>query len=209
MSVLDTGWRGYIKKPNSSNQMLGCDALEKLLDGFQFSTVLDLGCGSGEQAKVLSNREKIVTTIDFASREDYVPDYVGDYLDIEFPYKFDVVWCCHVLEHVRNIEKFLGKIYSDLESEGILAMTVPPAKHNIVSGHVSIWNAGLLLYNLILSGFDCSQASVRTYGYNISVIVKKNSTRIPCGVTEISRLNNYFPIEAFQGFDGRVVEVNW
>ncbi|MDH5181669.1 MAG: methyltransferase domain-containing protein [Gammaproteobacteria bacterium] len=209
MAVVDTGWRGYIKRPNSRLNMFGNDALEKLLRDYQFTTVLDIGCGAGQQADIFKQRNKAVTTIDMAARKGFSPDYIGDYLHTQFGRKFDAIWCCHVLEHVFNVNAFLAKLKSDLNQNGILALTVPPAKHDIVSGHVSIWNAGLLLYNLILAGFDCRRAAVRTYGYNVSVIVQNNGNRVPHGVTDIPGLSAFFPIKAFQGFDGRIIEVNW
>jgi hypothetical protein len=37
----------------------------------------------------------------------------------------------------------------------------------------------LLLYNLILVGFDCSKASVGSYDYDLSVIVRKTRAEFP------------------------------
>ncbi len=59
---------------------------------------------------------------------------------------------------------------------GVLAITVPPYSPVIVSGHVGFWNAGLLLYRLALAGLDCSEASVKTYDYDISAIVRKKDS---------------------------------
>jgi hypothetical protein len=83
-----------------------------------------------------------------------------------------LVWCSHVLEHQPNAGLFLAKLIRDCRDGGILAITVPPAKTEIVGGHVSLWNAGLLLYRLALTGIDCRDARVKTYGYNVSVIVR-------------------------------------
>ena len=62
-----------------------------------------------------------------------------------------------------------------LHEGGILAITVPPTRNTIVGGHVSNWNAGLLLYHLVLAGFNCKNANILKYYYNISIIVKKNT----------------------------------
>jgi len=182
------------------------DAFDKL-SLLKFDTVLDLGSGEGFHANEFKANGKTVTTVSFTPPADHV----GDFLTLELP-KFDCIWASHVLEHQLNVNLFLRKCFDTLHDDGILAITVPPLKHNIVGGHVSLWNAGLLLYNLILAGFDCSEASVKTYGYNISVIVRKKEAK-PEGLImdngDIAKINQYMPFEAVCGFDGQIQEINW
>ena len=102
----------------------------------------------------------------------------------------------------------------DLKEGGLLAITVPPRKQNIVGGHVSLWNTGTLLYHLILAGFDCSAASAACYGYNISVIVQKRTAALPALTSDkgdIELLAHLFPmpLQARQGFDGDAYAVSW
>ena len=110
---------------------------------------------------------------------------------------FDAIWCCHILEHSLNTNLFLEKINSILKEGGVLAITVPPLKNEIVGGHLSLWNAGLLLYQLVIAGFDCKNAIVKKYGYNISVIVKKNEIDIKNKLVydngDISTIKPYLP----------------
>ena len=183
--------------------MLGDQALEKLLRDYEFETVLDIGSGKGEQAEVMRAAGKRVTTLD----RDPIVDAdicltVGDdHLDLTgFP--DDVIWCCHALEHCRNVEKFLDDIwqfwcsnhtYSFDDHPGILAITVPPFRQ-VVPGHVTAWNAGLLLYNLVLAGFDCSNAAVKTYGYNISVIVERSPHTEATAHQPLTELAHFFPV---------------
>ncbi|MBA1142490.1 class I SAM-dependent methyltransferase [Mesorhizobium neociceri] len=75
---------------------------------------------------------------------------------------FDAVWVCHVLEHQPNPNAFVRAYLDRLRPGGLIVATVPPTKNQIVGRNVSLWNAGLLLYHLILAGFDCRRASVRT-----------------------------------------------
>jgi SAM-dependent methyltransferase len=124
----------------------------------------------------------------------------------------DAIWCCHVLEHQRNVGAFLEKCYRDLRLGGWLAITVPPMKPEIVGGHLTLWNAGLLLYNLILAGFDCREASVKTYDYNVSVIVRKSPAFIPelkMDFGDIEALAHCFPVPVCNSFDGNIGSVNW
>ena len=54
---------------------------------------------------------------------------------------------------------------------------------------------------------------VRTYGYNVSVIVKKKTIVLPSDLAmdkgDIERLTEFFPLDARQGFDGNIQSLNW
>lgn len=190
--------------------MRGQQALDRLLSDYpDVRTILDIGSGSGHHAKLMREAGKSVTTNSLIEPADHV----GNYLNQRFSDPFDAIWASHVLEHQPNVGDFLRKCFSDLRDEGVLAITVPPAKHAVVGGHLTIWNAGLLLYNLIVSGFDCHKARVSgIYGYNISVIVCKHAANLPSlnyDQGDIERLCRFFPIPVQQGFDGRLQPTNW
>jgi SAM-dependent methyltransferase len=180
-------------------------ALDKIL-GMDFKSVLDIGSGAGVHADILRKNGRTVTTISLGNA-----DIVGDFITTELG-KYDCVWASHVLEHQTNVGLFLNKCFDCLNYNGILAVTVPPSKPEIVGGHLTTWNAGLLLYNLILAGFDCSEASVKTYGYNISVVVRKkkaNLTGLHMDYGDIERIKRFFPFDAEHGFNGNIGEINW
>lgn len=181
-------------------------AFNKLLS-MEFSTVLDVGSGAGEHARAMREASKQVTTIAYTGEADII----GDYCETDVG-QFDAIWASHVLEHQPDPGKFLRKCYADLSDNGILAVTVPPMKPSIVGGHLTLWNAGLLLYGLILAGFDCSQAMVKTYGYNVSVIVRKRPADLPdlhMDRGDIERLAHLFPMPVKQGFNGNIASINW
>lgn len=178
------------------------------LRGMSFRKVLDVGSGRGEWARIFRLIGKDVRTISLIPPADYVCDY----LDADTA-GVDLIWACHVLEHQRNVGLFLDKCHADLKEGGILAITVPPAKANIVGGHVCLWNPGLLLYNLILAGFDCAKAMIKQYGYNISVIVRKegsvDKSNLIMDAGDIESIAHYFPLPVAHGFNGNLGEVNW
>lgn len=135
---------------------------------------------------------------------------------------YDGVYMSHSLEHMEDTGSALRSIHNVLKPLGVVAITVPPHKDQIVGGHVSLWNAGLLLYRLILAGFDCSDAAVKTYGYNVSVVVRRvQITMTPDWQVfgpslhhdsgDIDKLAKYFPsgLGAGDGFDGRIQQHNW
>lgn len=196
--------------------MLADQALCKLLTEYDFETVLDIGCGHGLHLQRFARAGKRTTGIDCQPR--CAEAIAADYLQHTFDQPFDCVWTSHVLEHQPNVQQFLRKVFGDLREGGILAITVPPLKQNIVGGHLSLWNTGLLLYNLILAGFDCREARCRQYGYNISVITPKISAAlltadIRFANGDIERLARFFPqhpaMDWRQSFRGDIAELNW
>ena len=170
------------------------------VSGLEFSSVLDIGSGGGSHATHFRNLNKYVTTINL----EPPADIVGDYLETNVG-KHGLVWASHILEHQPNPNLFLKKCFADCGR--YFAVTVPPLKHEIVGGHVSLWNAGLLLYNMILAGWDCHDAKVMTYGYNISVVVEKKKASLPelsMDHGDIELLAEFFPFDAKQGFNGNI-----
>lgn len=194
-------------------------ALHRVMAIPGITTVLDVGSGGGKHARILTDAGKKVTCVDYGRSVYYdrtqesAPDVYsginvihGDYLAIDVGNKFDLVWASHVLEHQRNVGLFIDKLIADAKEGGWLCITVPPAKPFIVGGHLTLWNAGLLLYNLVLAGLDCSQAEVLNYGYNISVIVQNRRINLPeldYDSGDVDRLSKYFPRGCKENFDGR------
>lgn len=189
-----------------------------LLRHFEFETVLDIGSGEGLHADVFERHGKRVTAVDFGRsiyytrRDGERSQLVGDYLELTFDEPFDAVWASHVLEHQANPNLFLGKVFADLAEGGVLAITVPPLKHELVGGHLTLWNAGQLLYHLVLAGFDCADASACAYGYNISVIVRKKPAELPelhYDSGDIDRLAHLLPGGLREHSSGYIARLNW
>lgn len=204
--------------------MFAKEAFDKLIKDHKFSTVLDIGSGGGKQAKAFLDAGKHVTAIDMGSSVYYQAGEANyknltlvksKFENFSSDKKFDCVWASHILEHQRDPGIFLERCLYYLAEDGVLVVTVPPLKHNIVGGHVTLWNAGLLLYHLILAGQDCKKAAVKEYGYNISVIVKKASvpedvlSSLHMDTGDIVRLQNYFPVPVKEGFVGNGISANW
>ena len=189
--------------------MFADQALQRLLKE-EFETVLDIGCGKNKPAtSVFEKHGKNVMAIDFVNAPGVVK---ADYNTYKFNHQFDCVWASHVLEHQHNVQFFLQKIYNDCKEGGWVAITVPPRKDEIVGGHVTLWNPGLMIYNLVLAGFDCSDCKIKTYGYNCSVIVKKKTANLPTLIYdngEIQLLKPFFPPFFKHGVNGMIQEWNW
>lgn len=206
-------------------------ALQKLIDDYDFESVLDVGAGAMHHSEVFAMHGKKVTAVDYGvsvyfkqhvTKDGVIIDKIfGDFNSLAFKDVFDCVWASHILEHQVNPDSFLRKLISLVKEGGVIAITVPPLKHEIVGGHVSLWNAGLVLYRLVLSGIDCSEAAILSYGYNISIIVKKKTINLDglgvefdCG--DIRRIKQYLPknLEFHSNdlddpFNGNISRLNW
>lgn len=178
-------------------------AMQELLDNYQFSTVLDIGSGAGYHSEIFKKYNKIVTSLDygnspyFEKNQNKEQNIIADYNTHSFTERFDCIWASHILEHQPNPNLFLKKLFYDLNEGGIAAITVPPMKKNIVGGHVNLYNAGILTYQMVLAGFDCKDAQLLRYGYNISIIVQKKSRDMSINLGfdkgDLKKLKEHFP----------------
>lgn len=210
-----SGFLGLFEK----EEFRGKKILDKLLT-LEFGDLLDVGAGECKQANYLRAHGKSVYTCDYGKGSNSIEagkyDYTGDFNTLDFNRKFDCVLASHILEHQLNVNFFLKRIVSLTSENGYIAIVVPPRKPFLIGGHVSMWNAGLVLYNLILAGVDCSkECYIKQYDYNIGVIVRNvpnNIDSVPItydGGDITNLLAKYFPFEAFDGANGDIVELNW
>ena len=198
------------------DEMLSHLALKRVIE-MPGKKLLDVGSGAGEHSLKFAESGKEVTAIDIIDSAPVrkVRFLKGSWTEFRFKKEFDIVWCSHVLEHQLNVNIFLLWLKRSLKPDGYLAITVPPMKHQIASGHYTVWNAGLLLYNLIVAGFNCRDAQVLSYGYNISVIIKNSEIELPelhHHSWDISKLKRFFPKNIFfegDTFFGDIQQTNW
>ena len=183
--------------------MFGSEAIHpfKLID---WKTCLDIGSGTGVHSKILND----VPDRDCYSLDSHhSSDFKNNYLDEHFTTKFDAVWCCHVLEHQPNVHEFIQKIMFDVKPDGPICITVPPMKPEIVGGHLTLWNRGLLAYNLIAAGLDLTDAKIWQYGDNISALfpnIHRPHVELSNDSGDINALAPYFPRNwgVEEGFNG-------
>jgi SAM-dependent methyltransferase len=196
----------------------GKEIIDKLLS-LEFKTVIDIGAGYKKQATYLQSHGKDVKTCGYVTDDfnNLEYDYNGDFNTFNFQgERFDVSLSSHILEHQLNVNNYLKKISRITKNDGYIVIIVPPRKPFIIGGHVSIWNAGLVLYNLVLAGVDCSkECYIKQYDYNIGIIVKNHKfdidqTGIEYNGGDIDKyLKKYFPFEVHDGFNGDIMEYNW
>lgn len=192
-------------------------------------TVLDIGVGPGIHARAFLGTGAKVTGVDI--RPDPFeawdalndPHFLKNYTHVhnameliekkEDSEPFDLVWSCHVLEHVPNVHEFLVQIHDYLKDDGWLYIAVPVnAQDRLHIGHLSIWTPALLIYNLICAGWDCSDAKWYTSYQTIGLCVQKKiiedmSWRTAMPAEEYD-MNAYSPVPMLHEY-GAWLENNW
>lgn len=179
-----------------------------------FETVLDVGAGDRVASGFFLGKGKSVVAVDFAS-SPYIEGHAspprevdtiwGDFMTLDLEEQFDLVWVSHVLEHQPNTGLFLQKLVEATKPGGHIAITVPPRKPYVVSGHLNLFNPGLLVYRLVAAGIDCSEAKVFQQDGNISVLARNLRANIPklnYDVGDLSLLSDFFPFPVEEGFNG-------
>lgn len=214
------------------NQLLAYEALEKIINDFEHHSVLDIGCGQGIQGKIMQDYGKNVTGITISKEAGYngvcLKNVIyGDFLKLKLKKKYDVVWVSHILEHIVDIDGFLKKLKLVIADDGCVAITVP-RETTILLPHIHTFSAGRLLRYMVCAGYDCRNAEILEYGYNISIILPKtkfietkydidgfvNESNNSTGADEIFE---YLPKEIelkkswdnIYFFEGDIRELNW
>ncbi|MEM7530233.1 MAG: class I SAM-dependent methyltransferase [Pseudomonadota bacterium] len=206
-----------LRPPFSELDLAGL-ALQVTIDILKPRRAIDVGCGAGRHARLLREAGCDVLAVDFGRsvyygrREDGTDIAIGDFLELDLPGDMDLVWISHVLEHQPDVNRFLRRARACLAQDGWAVVTVPPAKPQIVGGHLTHWSPGLLLYNLVLAGFDGASARLLRHGYNITAFCRPHSDPLPeldYDSGDIDRLTDRFPPGCMEGFDGAMTEYLW
>jgi len=196
----------------------GKGVILKYIDRPEAKTYLNIGSGSDKTARFLIDRDKKVTDIDIKRTHSFKHEnysFIEWNLELGIPVGgFDVIIANHVLEHIRNTGIFLLGCNSALNDDGVLCIAVPPFKHALAGGHVHVFNMGILMYNLVLTGFNVVDGHFKKEGYNIIGIVKPRHDKLPKlnydkGDIDILVRNGLLPSFFRQGMNGDMKMYNW
>lgn len=146
-------------------------------------SVIDVGLGYGQHCGLFSRKGFQTTGISVhlpeglkqRAKDSGFSALEMDMHFLDFPdNSFDLVWSHHSLEHSFSPLFALREWLRVLRPGGYLAVTVPPHKTEIVSGHFNVgWNVGQLIYLLGICGFEVAPGYFVEEGYNVRALVKK------------------------------------
>ncbi len=126
--------------------------------------ILDIGCGTGTELKILSKFGSITTldnnqdAINLVRKEGY-ETILGD---IEYynlaQNTYDCICCFDILEHIRNDQEVINKIYISLKENGYFIFTVPAlgflfSPHDRAMEHYRRYNKKEITKKLINANF--------------------------------------------------------
>lgn len=180
---------------------------------YEASSILDIGCGSGPVWRQFFDKGMTVTGVDLVPKDVVMAGHpghavnylVGDFLEVQLPDTYDAVYSSHTIEHVPDTERFLRRFFSYLRPGGAFCLIWPPPKPEVVSGHVHVFNLGLMLYNLVRLGVDCRKVEMVRCGYCLALMGRYQRFSLPeltHNEGDLDRLGAFFPFQAHQGFDG-------
>jgi 2-polyprenyl-3-methyl-5-hydroxy-6-metoxy-1,4-benzoquinol methylase len=160
---------------------------------------LDVGCGTGDYARALLERGRIVDAIDISESAvqeavKRVPERlrsrfharVGDFSQLGQRARYNGIICSEVLEHVQDDEALLRQLHTLLLPRGSLILSVPadPAlwsQDDDFSGHVRRYTREELVSKLTKAGLTVE--SLWSYGFPILRIYTWIKTKLLHGDT--------------------------
>lgn len=203
------------------------------------ATVVDLGAGLGLHTRFLLERGIDVTAVDHVltdSLADILRAHPGrsrfirsDLAALPFADgQIQAIWVCHCLEHMENPLAALREWRRVLRPAGLLAVTVPPYKTEIVGRHVfSGWNVGQLMLTLLRTGYEVATGAYAEIEYNVFALVHRDDNPPPLEPNDeiLARYADRFPPsiaaeirahrrrnpfgETISCFEGRIKRLNW
>jgi len=125
-------WAEIYDSNENKTRDLEAVALRKVLTGFQFEDILEIGCGTGKNTGFLINIARYLTAVDFSeemlsrAKEKIISEQVVfKRADILKPWTFaerryELVTFSLVLEHVENLDEIFRKVAQVTKPGGLV-----------------------------------------------------------------------------------------
>lgn len=165
-------YKDYVIQNNAENHFW-YKARKKLIDnliGMAFRNydnnrlILEIGCGTGYQMPILEKYGKAEgldinpNAVEVAIKNG-LNVKIGDVENSDIGKEFEAICLFDVLEHIKNDNDVVKKVYSCLKSNGFLFITVPAynfmfSEHDRAMAHFRRYNKKELLVMLKNNGFE-------------------------------------------------------
>ena len=209
----------FISSPRSQTQTLHVDrggAAAEFVCARRPRNLIDVGAGGLLHSVHFASEGIETTAVDFGSSvyaAERSGDFAllpltvidGDFLSIELPERYEILFCSHTLEHQPNIGKFLRACIDSVQQDGFLVFVLPYPHWDLQGGHVAQLSPKSVIYNLALMGLDCSESmSFDSHG-EFTVVVRKIGTfdvserNLTFDKGDIAKLSDKLPAEVTEG----------
>jgi SAM-dependent methyltransferase len=132
--------------------------LSKLVSLVKGKKVLDLGCGSGTYLNYFSDvsvgADGSPNNVNESARTGRHTVRMDFNNPVDFPEPFDLVFSCHVLEHVESPISYLRYAHRNLKKGGLLVLSVPNEKSLIHLKWPYFTGDGNHLYSFSMNNLD-------------------------------------------------------
>jgi 2-polyprenyl-3-methyl-5-hydroxy-6-metoxy-1,4-benzoquinol methylase len=114
------------------HQMFLLHHIMTLVDGLPCPRILDIGCSTGKMMMYLKTSgfanvygiEMNHWAVRICRQKGLLVDD-KDIEDVSYSFRFDVIYMCHVLEHIQDPKVFLRTVKSKMSDNGYLVIAVP------------------------------------------------------------------------------------
>lgn len=116
----------------------------------------------------------------------------------------DMLWTSMTIEHCPNVGLFFEACRKALKPNGVLAIVAPTDRNDImIDGHLNFWTPAHLIYNLVVAGWDCSEAKWYTKDRDIGLLVRRKDRpeiALRYDNPDLKTLEPYFPCPLIHRF---------
>jgi len=99
--------------------------VDKMIEGMNVGSVLEVGCGSGRYLEHLKELGWQITGIDIQNKGKDFIHIIDVENGFELGQKFDLILACEVIEHIIDTEYFLENLSKHLKENGRLIISTP------------------------------------------------------------------------------------
>lgn len=131
------------------------------------------------KVRAIWHLEEAPTAMDLMAGRSRRPHATGPLELLKFSEPIDCAFICERVEEQLNLHRYLVSLRELIREDGLVAMVVPNAHHELIDRHFNLFTVGTLMYNMVRAGWDCREAQLRFDGRFINVMIKRHDIAPP------------------------------